>query len=740
MNTETNVTEINVTETNVTETNVTKTNKEDLIKSSTVYLQCLWKRKFKLLTTHRIVKYLLSLGLTHEHVNSISFDSLVVFLRGKDLISASKACLQRIYYLCISRHGSSNTSFSFENDNIKVFLSVYMIACHPNSIFDNMGTVENELYKASIPLITTFQNICNVIHLSNNSFHDVSHDLTKDFLSLLFKYVECFKEWKLQDEIVFVGRIKNALSALYNAKKQLPHNEPDNSHIKIELLTQINQLRNKLEKIAGSEALVQFEQQYTEQYTEQQYTEQQYTEQQYTEQQYTEQQYTEQYTEEQSESNNSNELDNSEIIFPKRINNEYLAHELLINPKFQLDCSDNKEYLTFWNSLENDLKCTIPSYSKVLQILKKINDEINDLTKDLENINILEIININFIKQQIEANLYTWINFNQLILSIVEVIQKIQVPQRNNETKEQWELISKQIYDASVDEQPQVLCNSLKFIINCFNSIRIDLANERLRLIAPVIKDYGIEYEQNKFQNKLVNGTITLERTQNWIRLNLRHEVELNKVDLNLFRNRNTNAFIHFHSISILSLITNEITIKTELCPETILFDVHRLFIIQQEFQYIVTSITIMIKVKKYLSLLNNDELQVLTSITELFTQETKLKIDLEQTIIEINNFIEHLPLTQENKKNILKDLEHSTSFDDPIYQCVSQQIKLMCIKIMKDEIIPNNLFLGIDIVKIFIPRIEKSVKKLVLLTNINWKVHSLIYKKIIEDEAIKMR
>ena len=36
----------------------------------------------------------------------------------------------------------------------------------------------------------------------------------------------------------------------------------------------------------------------------------------------------------------------------------------------------------------------------------------------------------------------------------------------------------------------------------------------RLRLIAPVIKDHGIDYERGKFQDKLRDGTVTLERTQ----------------------------------------------------------------------------------------------------------------------------------------------------------------------------------------------------------------------------------
>ena len=36
----------------------------------------------------------------------------------------------------------------------------------------------------------------------------------------------------------------------------------------------------------------------------------------------------------------------------------------------------------------------------------------------------------------------------------------------------------------------------------------------RLRLIAPVNKDHGIDYERGKLQDKLNEGSLTLERTQ----------------------------------------------------------------------------------------------------------------------------------------------------------------------------------------------------------------------------------
>ncbi len=39
-----------------------------------------------------------------------------------------------------------------------------------------------------------------------------------------------------------------------------------------------------------------------------------------------------------------------------------------------------------------------------------------------------------------------------------------------------------------------------------------------LRLIAPVIKDHGIDYERGKLRDKLNDGTLTLKRTEVCVR------------------------------------------------------------------------------------------------------------------------------------------------------------------------------------------------------------------------------
>lgn len=236
----------------------------DLKQSSIVYLQRLWKRKFKLLTTYHIIEYLLSIGLTNEHIQSINFESLVILLKKKSIISASKKCLQRIYQLCIYRHGSFESYDISENINVNIFLGSFMIIYHPTNVFENMDTLEKQLFEYTNKMLKTFQNICNIIHTSSNHcFQDVPYELSKDFLTMLFEYIKCFKAWKTPNEvIIIIQHIKTALIALYDAKNHLSHDEPDDSIIKIYLHTKINQLRNKLQQIAGLEKLTQFDEEY----------------------------------------------------------------------------------------------------------------------------------------------------------------------------------------------------------------------------------------------------------------------------------------------------------------------------------------------------------------------------------------------------------------------------------------------------------------------------------------------
>lgn len=230
------------------------------------------------------------------------------------MISVTKACLQRIHLLCTFRHGSPPRALRPENVNVRVFLAGFMIAYRPTHVFESMGALEHALLEAATPLLTLFQKLCGELQ-AKKAFSAVRPELTKDFSNMLFEYLKCFKAWKVPDEAKLTCRIKHALIALYQAEQHLPPDEPEDSKLKMEFRTQIERLRSKLQQIAGVEALKKFD------------------------------------DERLSGSlpgvcangsvsgggNNNCGGGGAYAALPGRMTNEQLAHELLLDPAFQLD-------------------------------------------------------------------------------------------------------------------------------------------------------------------------------------------------------------------------------------------------------------------------------------------------------------------------------------------------------------------------------------------------------------------
>ena len=331
-----------------------------------------------------------------EH-SPCSFESLVVFLREKDTIAVTKACLQRIHLLCTFRHGSPSKALAPENVNVKVFLAGFMVAYRPTHVFESMGALEQALLEAAAPLLTTFHNICACIRSSpGRSFQDVPHELTRDFPAMLFEYLKRFKAWKVPDEAKLTCRIKHALIALYQAEEHLPPDEPEDSKLKIEFRTQIVRLRGRLQLIAGADALTQFD---------------------------------EQRRAGKVPAGGGGSCGGggpggaggAYAGLPGRMTNEQLAHELLLDPTFQLDESGGCRvenpvfhsiresfHQAFLDSLVDDLRLAAPCYVRVLRVLGEIQDGISDVAGSREAGRIAEAVDLDLIRQQAEAGAYGW--------------------------------------------------------------------------------------------------------------------------------------------------------------------------------------------------------------------------------------------------------------------------------------------------------------------------------------------
>ncbi len=240
-----------------------------------------------------------------------SFEALVILLREKSIVKLARDCVQRIHLCCTFLHGSPRKALDPEHVNVRVVLAAYMIAGRPTHVFESMGALEQSLYESAIVLTNNLESLAKGI-AHTGAFHLVKADLAESFPTVLFEYLKQFKAWKVPDEAKLVCRIKHALVALYQAREHLPHDEPDDSKLKIEFRTQIERLRSKLQQIGGVDALSQFD---------------------------------------ETCKNGSPAIPPGESgggggmysSLPGRMTNEQLAHELLMDPTFQLSDTGGSE-------------------------------------------------------------------------------------------------------------------------------------------------------------------------------------------------------------------------------------------------------------------------------------------------------------------------------------------------------------------------------------------------------------
>ena len=181
-----------------------------------IVIQTAWREHFQFFTTKHIVDNFINHGLTSDLAKSIQLDDLVTKLRNPDLVSASEFVLKRV-------HSISGSKIESKPNVFRVFLSGYMIAYHPSSIFESVGPLEQALLDASTPMIDSFERICGEVVLQRKALREI----VAEFPRVFKKYLECFEGWKTPDENKMGLRIKHALLALYNAQTRLPPNEDD---------------------------------------------------------------------------------------------------------------------------------------------------------------------------------------------------------------------------------------------------------------------------------------------------------------------------------------------------------------------------------------------------------------------------------------------------------------------------------------------------------------------------------
>jgi hypothetical protein len=174
--------------------------------------------------------------------------------------------------------------------------------------------------------------------------------------------------------------------------------------------------------------------------------------------------------------------------------NEQLAHELLLNPSFQLDdtgeaCMANPVFRriresfhkAFWDSLADDLKLTPPQacYVRVLRVLREIRDGISDLAGEMYKAAIYEAIDLDLITARLAKEAIDWTDFKKMVGDILRIIMRIQAPVRDEETRKLWTDMGTRILECPDEGKPRMICEALEFLLLRVNALRVDAANVR---------------------------------------------------------------------------------------------------------------------------------------------------------------------------------------------------------------------------------------------------------------------
>jgi hypothetical protein len=156
-------------------------------------------------------------------------------------------------------------------------------------------------------------------------------------------------------------------------------------------------------------------------------------------------------------------------------------------------------------------------------------------------------------------------------------------------------------------ERARGLCEALELVLDRVHAVRVDTANNKLRAIAPVIRDHGVEYERSHFKKKLDAGKITLEHTERW----MQHTVDyvINSNDSRVSREKLiSGADKDFESVLFIAM-TDLIADyphwggeqrgkdKEDQLPETMLLDLLRIKALNAHFHTDIVSTIILITV-----------------------------------------------------------------------------------------------------------------------------------------------
>jgi hypothetical protein len=517
--------------------------------------------------------------------NPNSYAELTIVLKSKEVIMACKICLGDLHHLLSSLNLWSG-KYVEASSVVGCFLAAYMIENHSKTVFESFGSQENDLLLSAQRLLNEFDKIatwCSSLQANDPVSITLLIELLKTYPAALALYLNLFRAWKSRDQVRLRDQMLRSLLSVVDAlgRPSAYSSGPDPTESmaaaasrvmptgrtlsaadtetldldRLRLLAQVKTLRERLRRIGSTEVVADFDFKHPWLVAELE----------------------------------AAEASDFAISGSDHMSNEQLAHEVLLDPSYRLSADDDTEgksapeknralQAAFWAGVEEELQRKPSGFGRVLRVLCQVRDGVAAVAPPAVKTDLCELVDEDLIRQQVDKGLYGWKECVDLISNITKIICRIHTPERRAQTEKLWAVVKAELEAADVSVQSQQLCRGLQFLLARANVARVDVGNQRLIPLAQTIKDQGVKYEREKFDEKLKSGAFNVDKTRAWLRSALLAHPE-SQVQV-----AENNASAHRHVLSA-AMAKFAAEYRGTGCPETLLLDLIRLRTLAVEFR-----------------------------------------------------------------------------------------------------------------------------------------------------------
>jgi|GEM_PF-3800589 len=382
---------------------------------------------------------------------------VITFLRRPDVISKSYKFILEIHKYAVFCH-SPLPVVHRETVNVRVVLAALLIVHHPNISFKTLNAAGEKLIASANVLISNMHQIAIFTNSYNSSDFQ---DLSRNFVPLLYQYLDDFKEWKTTDEVKILEELASALVMCYRSRDACGMD-----HARRNLLdTQISNYRSRIAAIGGQMALDRLDVR--------------------------------------------REVMNVNLRPP--MDKEQMAHELLLNPDFQIpetgflykgdDVEQQHAMIQdiYLYGMVADYQDNPPVLDKLFRIVDFVKKGIVELSADQQlHQSVMELMDHCTITTNVVQR--NWPECQLLVEKMLICINEI--PTSDIATKQLMALKTEEITTANRELKDYAstfgYCIFEQFKL--IRKLRRDVGNAQLRMIAPVVATYGVEFERRNFE------------------------------------------------------------------------------------------------------------------------------------------------------------------------------------------------------------------------------------------------